>query len=504
MAETELNLKDLRTKDVNYLLEERESSNSLRNIFIEQFGQTALYDPNHSQLPVHKSASRERWVFGGNGLGKDTLIANETTWHALGCYPPYYPDSCKMSQPSAGRVCSINFNDGILGIVLPELEKWAPKGSFKFKKDQRIVEWRNGSTTQMKSFDQDIQSFAGQNLSYVHVSEHQMLAQYRENLIRLRLPGVQRFLGVLTPVDGAMSWEFDEIYEVYETGRREKPELEVFRGRTSDNLTNLPDNYLDNFKNLPPDLQRVRLFGDFVALSGLVYPEYRDWRYQDIRPGDMHGGHLVEQFEIPSHWARYMAIDPHKRKSFAMLWVAVSPHGDHVYYDELYIPPDSGLLVEDYAKLIKKKEGNTHGVIRARIIDSSAKEHDPITGVDIQAALSKCGIKTRATRKKDKDHAMGFQAVRSGLEYKLQEGFDTVFRPRVLIMEHLKRLRYEFRHYVYEEYVRHRENYDLKESPRKKDDDLMDCLRYLEMTHLPYESTYPQYKLAGNGRYVPC
>src|SRR3990167_11473446 len=171
-------LDQLKPSQIEKLLYDSE----LSELVIEEISATVcrctIFDPNASQLPVIKSEAGERWIFGGNGLGKDTLMCMETIWHALGNYPDYYPVNCRLKQPNAGRYCTTNFNDGIKAIVVHELKKWAPPNSFTFKEDDRLILWKNGSTTQLKSFDQDLQSFAGQNLSYCHVSEHMNEAQY--------------------------------------------------------------------------------------------------------------------------------------------------------------------------------------------------------------------------------------------------------------------------------------------------------------------------------------
>ena len=777
-------------------------------------GRCVIFSPNHSQLPVIKSEADERWIFGGKGLGKDTLMCMETIWHALGNYPHYYPINCRLKQPNAGRYCTTNFNDGIKAIVVPELKKWAPPDSFVFREDDRLIQWHNKSTTQLKSFDQDIQSFAGQNLSYCHVSEHMNEEQYDESKHRLRV-GKTRFLGCLTPkyglcfddkteilselgwmkynelrlgdriltlnkntmetefkqidnlyvypsklglmtrirhnhldalvtenhkwpviirgkngnrleiketkdikshhrfirsakssynpepvysdelvyligmiiTDGSYkkdrehvnvyqsykanpdtcediqknidligakhtkwnyekegswswtisgdvakeirniigpkknlpgyfimglsskqrqilydsimagdgkidvtgqhlvqkdkpwildgfemlcalmgkatcrtiapsdfvgtervhvktstkkgdyvcasyanfsyeeycgpiwcphtenetviarrngtvyissnSWEYNCIYEAFQQGTRKYPELEVFGGQTHDNLHNLSPGYLKQFEHLTPDEKRRALYGEFVSLTGLVYPEYRDWRLEHIRAGDKYGGHLIEPFDIPSDWPRYMAIDPHPRKSFAMLWLAVSPDNDHYYYDEFFMPPDSGYLVSDYAQIIKDKEGDLFYEM-SRIIDCSARANSPITGTDIQTELAKNGIRCMSTRRADKAIDFGINSVRDGLTFKRIEGFEDKYQPKIKIFDTLSRLRYEFRHYVYDSWVIRPEIHDnVKEKPRKREDDLLDCCRYLCNSGLTFSK--PQIYTIGEG-----
>jgi hypothetical protein len=55
------------------------------------------YIPNHSQFPAHRSSAFERWIFAGNGMGKDAFLVNEFGWHCLGEYPEWYPEEGRIN-----------------------------------------------------------------------------------------------------------------------------------------------------------------------------------------------------------------------------------------------------------------------------------------------------------------------------------------------------------------------------------------------------------------------
>jgi hypothetical protein len=357
---------------------------------------------------------------------------------------------------------------------------------YRYKeKENALIFTKTGSKVFFKTYDQDTMSYAGANLHLVGQSEHCPKDRYEENKTRLRGQGVRRFIGEMTPTEG-MTWEFDEIWEVWERRLRQPPDLEVFKGRTADNVANLSEAYLARLEGLPEDQKRIRLYGDFISLSGLIYKDYRDWLITDVRPGDLYGGHLVKRFDIPVSWPRSMCIDPHNRKPFAVLWRAISPDGTCYYYDE-FKPPDGGLLVKDYAEIIKQKEGKLTGRIAYRLIDTSARVEDPITGLDIQQEFSRCGIHTRVVRKAEKEVDPGLQKVSEGLRFSELPLRPGTYTPRIMIFEDLYNLRYEFKHYIWDEYTRAKEKHDLKDKPRKKDDDLMDCVKYLEQSGNTYD-----------------
>ena len=73
---------------------------------------------------------------------------------------------------------------------------------------------------------------------------------------------------------------------------------------------------------------------------------------------------------------------------------------------------------------------------------------------------------------------------------------------------------YEFQHYIWDEYKRNKEEYELKEQVKKKNDHFMDCLRYLynfgprfirqegddEEEPQTYKGTYVKTKTHSEGR----
>jgi hypothetical protein len=77
---------------------------------------------------------------------------------------------------------------------------------------------------------------------------------------------------------------------------------------------------------------------------------------------------------------------------------------------------------------------------------------------------------------------------------------------------------YEFQHYIWDDYRRHKDDYDLKEQVKKKNDHFMDCLRYIynhdpryieketeeDAVSVKYEGTYTKYpskETSGRGSY---
>jgi phage terminase large subunit len=95
--------------------------------------------------------------------------------------------------------------------------------------------------------------------------------------------------------------------------------------------------YLKNLANMPEDLRRAYRYGDWDAIGGNYFPEFRDKR------------HTTRPFKIPQHWPRYRSFD-YGLDLFACLWWAVDEDGRCWCYRSF---EHEKLIVKDAAKAIK-------------------------------------------------------------------------------------------------------------------------------------------------------
>jgi len=95
--------------------------------------------------------------------------------------------------------------------------------------------------------------------------------------------------------------------------------------------------YIETLDNLT-GARRLRLrFGKWVQAEGVVYEEYD------------RAVNLVDRFDVPDSWTRYLVVDFGFNNPFVAQWWAEDPDGALVRYREIY---HTGLLVEDAAKEI--------------------------------------------------------------------------------------------------------------------------------------------------------
>lgn len=100
-------------------------------------------------------------------------------------------------------------------------------------------------------------------------------------------------------------------------------------------MENNPE-YVENLENLPEMRKRAMLYGDWDAFEGQYFNEWN----RDI--------HVIEPFQIPSHWQRFRSLD-YGMDMTACHWWAVDTYGNCYVYRELHEP---GLILSAAAKRI--------------------------------------------------------------------------------------------------------------------------------------------------------
>lgn len=82
--------------------------------------------------------------------------------------------------------------------------------------------------------------------------------------------------------------------------------------------------YRRNLENQPEHIRRQLLDGDWDAVEGVAFPEWRA------------NVHVVEPFEIPPEWIRFRAMDWGYSKPYSVGWYAVDWDGRLFKYRQLY------------------------------------------------------------------------------------------------------------------------------------------------------------------------
>lgn len=137
--------------------------------------------------------------------------------------------------------------------------------------------------------------------------------------------------------------------------RANRGQLKMVESRHEDNPT-VTDAYLSKLDALTGvRYKRLRL-GLWVAAEGQVYEGWDS------------AVHLIDRFEIPKHWPRYVSVDFGYVNPFVAQWWAVDDDGRMFRYREIY---KTQRLVEDHARDIKAF--STGETIRAMFCDHDAE-----------------------------------------------------------------------------------------------------------------------------------
>lgn len=118
----------------------------------------------------------------------------------------------------------------------------------------------------------------------------------------------------------------------FEQGKCTQTTVQYIPATVRDN-PHITADYIFELEQKPPKLRDALLFGKWDAFEGQAFPEfvndpehYRDGRYT----------HVIEPFEIPPGWPRYVSFDHGYSRPFSFGVWAVDPQGRVYRYKELY------------------------------------------------------------------------------------------------------------------------------------------------------------------------
>jgi phage terminase large subunit-like protein len=282
------------------------------------------YSPNspvHQQF--HESNKIGRILRGGNRSGKSTSGIVESIWRATGRHP--YQKTHEL--PVLGRIVTVDNDNGIEQIIKPLLAQWTPPSelvngcwtdSFKGTRGGKVMNFRNGSSIDLKTHQQEVESFAGVPRHFIHYDEECPQAIFNE--CRLRLIDYNGcWYMTMTPVEG-QDWIFDRFIAT------DNKNVVTFEVDINDNPHLNKQALASLDEDLDEDEKAVRQRGLFVPKGGTVLKKF-DYDRHVIGSNNL----------IPRGWSVYVSIDHGFNTPSAILWHAVSPDGDVVTFAEIYI-----------------------------------------------------------------------------------------------------------------------------------------------------------------------
>lgn len=320
------------------------------------------YRPNsETHANFHKSDKVGRILRGGNRSGKSVAGVVETAWRATGRHP--YQKTHEL--PIKARIVTVDRDAGMKQIILPLLQQWIPPSELKngnwtdsWNQSDKVLRLRNGSEIEIKTHQQEVESFAGVPRHFIWFDEECPQAIFNE--CRLRLIDYDgSWIMTMTPVEG-MDWIYDRFIVT------KAKNVAMFEVDITDNphLNKRALELLDD--DLDDEEKQIRRQGLFVPKGGLVINQFD------------HGRHIIAGGrDIPSNWTVYMSMDHGYNNPTAVLWHAVSPRGEVVTFKEHY---QRLLTVNQHAKIIKEMEKKMDRTPSIRMCDPAMKQRTAETG----------------------------------------------------------------------------------------------------------------------------
>ena len=239
---------------------------------LEQASSLLEYRANNKKmLHMHQSLAKTRLILGGKRSGKTTFGTVETCWIALGIHPYIeYP-----KPPLQLRVCSVDFINGVRGILLPMFKAWMPPRAWKhYWPEQRILELTNGTEIEFRSYDQELEKFEGVARHFVWMDEEPPKDVYQSNFMRTISGNLNgKLLITCTPLHG-MTWLYDELYD---SPLAILPAVEHCHVKTYENPY-ISKEAIAAIRQDPAmqDNLEAAIEGEFIPKSGLVYKTFGD------------------------------------------------------------------------------------------------------------------------------------------------------------------------------------------------------------------------------------
>jgi len=414
------------------------------------------YVPHDKQFAFHKSGAKVDLYIGGNRSGKTTGGAVETCYALMGRNP--YKST--PPPPVYGRVHSVDFLYGVAKIIMPEIARWLPPSFLKngswedsYDKELRTLTLANKSQLEFKSYEQDLEKFAGTSRDFNWYDEEPPKHIYNESQARLIDRNGRAFI-TMTPVEG-MTWVYEDLYL---PGLNGDPLVHVVEIEMSENphlSKEARDAYLST---LDPDERAARSRGEFVAVGGRIFKGFNI--HDNVRPF----------FIPPKDWYWYVSFDHGLNNPTAILWHAVSPNGKVVTFFEHY---QSEWTVKQHAERyweIVKELGKEPDIL---VGDPAMHQRSAITGTSIVQAYGEFGIYI-GTKLSDVDS--GLNRMVDYLRKTPKFGNESTWT----ITDNCANLITEMRKYRWKTYASRKSSFENNklEQPHKKDDHAIDSCRY--------------------------
>ena len=324
-------------------------------------------------VDVHACQANIIGVSGGNQSSKTTTCTIEDLIKACRVIPDnlkgIYPET-KLPKKKFNRIRVVceDYQNGILKHNLPNLRRWTPRSylidgqwnkSWSAEKMQLTLvhpeEKEICATVELMTNNAEVGTFQGPPIDRVRYDEEPREDIFDENLLRFVTSDHLDIAFGMTPTNG-LSWVYDRLWN------KDAVQNNSVRWFQLCSISN-PKANLDTLREICKNIKRydelkMRLLGEWISLSGLVYGTYFKRRVHVIPPESLglhpgqyldchcgagrHGDLSVDIREIPHDvscpflsYVAFLGLDPHEVKATAAVVVCVD-RDETVFVDRCY------------------------------------------------------------------------------------------------------------------------------------------------------------------------
>lgn len=281
------------------------------------------YIENEKQKLFHESTCSEVLYGGAKGGGKSCALVMDAFKYAL-----LYKGSLIYLFRKT--------NDDLEANLVSEWFNKVPSLLYSYNVVKKIATLFNGSKVYFRfvSNYNDAIRYDGRSVDYIGIDE---LTHFKEEWVQVLLSCLRSpkgyptyFRATSNPGNVGHAWVKKRYILPTNYGKKEYTDkltgnnIKFIPAIVYDNKV-LMDNdpkYVKRLENLPKAKRKAYLYGDWDVYEGRAFPEFDE----DI--------HTVDDFDIPSHWVRWMAVDNGYADPFYWAWFCVSEDGTVYLYRE--------------------------------------------------------------------------------------------------------------------------------------------------------------------------
>lgn len=298
------------------------------------------YEPTEKQKLFHASRADEALFGGAAGGGKSKAIVMDALFR------------CLMFPKTHAYIFRRTYGE-LEDTIIREARDSYPDGLGRYNAARHEIELPNRSVIHFRhcAHRDDRFLYKGAEIQWLYFDELTSFEEDIYDFLKTRLRA-KKALGVRpcvrsssNPGDIGHAWVKKRFVDAAppmelftheiisrESKKRKRYRMQYIPSLVTDNPY-IGEDYLFQLETKPAALRKALLYGDWNAFEGQVFTEWAD-RPEHYR--DRLWTHVVEPFQIPDHWPRYMSFDHGYSKPFSAGWWAVSPNGTAYRYREWY------------------------------------------------------------------------------------------------------------------------------------------------------------------------